>query len=75
MIHSPFFIYAASIFGALAIAITFLFIGWRFGRESQGRPMFGFQVGATPGGQPYGEASDEGTAWDDLMRDKEPPVQ
>lgn len=75
MIQSPFFIYAASIFGALAIATAFLFIGWRFGRESQGRPMFGFQVGGTPDGQPHGEISDEGTAWDDLMRDKELPIQ
>jgi len=35
-------------FTHLGTALFFLLLGWRFGREATGRPMFAFPVAPTP---------------------------
>ena len=41
----------------VATALVFLLLGWRFGREASGRPMFAFPVAPAPQG-PEGEEAD-----------------
>ncbi len=40
----------------LATAVVFLLLGWRFGRESRGKPAFDFPVLPSSGAQPLEEA-------------------
>jgi len=67
MMDSQVYIAILSALGALFIAVVFLFIGWRLGRESSDRPMFAFppfpgspaqpEQGAGGSDDPWGDAS------------------